>query len=161
MKRLLPYSVFLTVALLCGKALAQDSSRQLSVLMVVKGTCSTLVLTGESLPCEVTLIHTEYDDGRIDFYFAAAVPEGKIITFSGRGQDQQAPSENVRIQPVDAVILSNGIFHVSGECLFENPFDGQARIQCAAKSVASDEYLGQFLTDGHEPSIMNLGADND
>lgn len=157
MKILLSFGVFLGIVLLCKNVSAQESPRQLSFMMSVSGTCTNLMLSGEALDCQGTLIHTEYDDGRLGFYFVAKAPNKKIITFSGRGQEQRAPSENVRIQPIDGVILSDGIVNASGECLFENPYAGPAQIRCAAKSASGSEYFGQFLTDGAEPRNSDLG----
>jgi hypothetical protein len=161
MRVLLSYLALVAVVLIGETAGAQDTSRQLTVLMGVSGTCSELVLAGESLSCQGALLHTEYDDGRIGFYFVAEAAQEKIITFSGRGQDQKSPSKNVRIQPIDGLVLSDGIVRASGECLFESPYAGPARIWCRAKSAAGVEYRGQFLTDGGEPKIMDLGGEND
>lgn len=161
MKGLIPHSVVLALALSCDRAGAEELRRQLSVLMTVSGTCSVLSLADETRPCDGKLIHTEYDDGRVGFYFVGEGPEINVITFTGRGDAQEAPSKNVRIQPIDAVILKKGIVRVSGECLFENPYAGSARIWCSAKSLSNDDrYLGHFLTDGNEPSLLDVGEGN-
>jgi hypothetical protein len=128
--------------------------------MTVSGTCSALSFASETIPCDGKLIHTEYDDGRVGFYFVGEGPEINVITFTGRGHEQEASSGNVRIQPIDAVILKRGIVQVSGECLFENPYAGPAKIWCFAKSLLDVQYQVQFLTDGNEPSILDLRVDN-
>ena len=154
MKGRLLHSALLTLALLCETAEAQSQPRQLSILMSVSGACSSLVMTGAALPCEGTVLHTEYDDGRIGFYFVASGSENFVITFSGNGRHQTAPSDDTRVQPIDVVILSNGHQPVTGNCMFENPFAGPARVECTAKSTSGATYEARFLSDGAEPEII-------
>ena len=145
------------ISIIGAAASAQDTDRQMAFLMAVSGDCAELVIDGEAMPCDGNLFNTDYDDGRIGFAFMAKGPGGKIITFSGRGQEQQSPSANVRIQPIDGVVLGGGIQLVEGECLFENPYAGPARIECAAQSSSGLQYVGRFLTDGKEPVVIELG----
>ena len=150
----------MAISIIGGAASAQDADRQLAFLMAVGGHCTELVIDGETLPCDGNVFNTEYDDGRTGFYFMAEKPDGKTITFSGRGQEQQSPSANVRLQPVDGVVSADGIQLVEGECLFENPYVGPARIECAAQSASGLQYVGRFLTDGEEPVMIELGDKN-
>jgi hypothetical protein len=154
MKVRLSHSALLALGVFCGSVEAQNQSRQLSILMSVSGTCSSLVITGEALPCDGTVLHTEYDDGRIGFYFVASGSDGSVITFSGNGRHQTAPADNVRVQPIDAIILSDGHQRVNGSCLFENPFAGSARIECAAETPSGAIYDARFLSDGAQPEII-------
>ena len=128
----------------------------LNYLMAIKGVCSKLLVNGEVFPCKKSLIHTEYQDGRIGFYFLEEGGSGKILTFSGSGLKQKKLSENVRIQPVDGVIQKDGILNVSGECYFENPYVGEANIKCVAADASGMPFEGHFLTDGSEPEIKDF-----
>jgi hypothetical protein len=128
----------------------------LNYLMTIKGVCSKLLVNGEVLPCKNFLIHTEYQDGRIGFYFLEEGGSGKVLTFSGSGLKQKKLSENVRIQPIDGVIQKNGILNVSGECYFENPYVGKAIIKCVAVNPVGVQFEGHFLTDGSEPQIKDF-----
>lgn len=160
--RRLRAAVTLSAAIAYNSAVfAQEPVRHLAYLMTLEGTCSELVIEDSHKGCQGTLIHTDYDDGRIGFYFVANEPGGEIITFSGRGQEQLAPSENTRIQPIDAVVLSGGLVRLSGECLFENPYQGPARIECVAKTPSGVEYVGRFLTDGTEPRLVEMDNGNE
>ena len=150
----------IAISIIGTAASAQDADRQMAFLMAVSGNCAELVIDGEAMPCDGNLFNTDYDDGRIGFSFMAEGPGGKIITFSGRGQEQQSRSANVRIQPLDGVVLAGRIQLVEGECLFENPYAGPARIECAAQSASGLQYVGRFLTDGEEPVIIELGDKN-
>lgn len=148
------------ISIIGAAASAQDTDRQMAFLMAVSGDCAELVIDGEAMPCDGNLFNTDYDDGRIGFYFMAEGPAGKAVAFSGRGQEQQSPSANVRIQPIDGVVLGGGIQLVEGECLFENPYAGPARIECTARSSSGLQYVGRFLTDGEEPVMIELGDES-
>ena len=135
--------------------LQKADERVLNYLMTIKGVCSKLLVNGEVLPCKNSLIQTEYQDGRIGFYFLEEGGSGKILTFSGSGLKQKKLSENVRIQPVDGVIQKDGILNVSGECYFENPYVGEANVKCVAADASGMQFEGHFLTDGSEPEIKD------
>ena len=137
-------------------SLGQTEGRALNYLMSLEGGCSKLLVNGEKLKCKNALIHTEYADGRIGFYFLEDVVNGQILTFSGSGLEQKALSENVRIQPVDGVIQSDGFLNVFGECYFENPFIGPANIKCEAVDATGMQFQGHFLTDGLAPDIKDF-----
>ena len=125
-------------------------------LMTIKGVCSKLLVNGKVLTCKNSLIHTEYHDGRIGFYFLEEGGSGKILTFSGSGLEQKATSEDARIQPVDRVIQKDGIINVSGECYFENPYVGEANFKCVAVDASGMTFEGHFLTDGSEPEVKDF-----
>ena len=135
---------------------SQANDRKLLNVISVTGDCLKLVIEGYSHSCKDYLMQTAYDDGRIGFYFVSDEDKGKIVTFSGLGQQQEVVSDNSRLQPIDGVIGKTGITKVEGECFFENPFIGPARIECAAKSAGGDIYSAHFLTDGEAPEIKNV-----
>lgn len=137
-------------------SLGQTEGRALNYLMSLEGGCSKLLVNGEKLKCKNALIHTEYADGRIGFYFLEDVVNGQILTFSGSGLEQKALSENVRIQPVDGVIQLDGFLNVFGECYFENPFIGPANLKCEAVDATGMQFQGHFLTDGLPPIIKDF-----
>jgi len=139
-----------------NEALQKADEGVLNYLMAIKGVCSKLLVNGEVFPCKNSLIHTEYQDGRIGFYFLEEGSSGKVLTFSGSGLKQKKLSENVRIQPVDGVIQKDGILNVSGECYFENPYAGEANIKCVAADASGMPFEGHFLTDGSEPEIKDF-----
>ena len=138
------------------EALQKADERVLNYLVTIEGVCSKLLVNGEVLPCKNALIQTEYQDGRIGFYFLEEGGSGKILTFSGSGLKQKKLSENVRVQPVDGVIQKDGILNVSGECYFENPYVGEANIKCVATDASGMPFEGHFLTDGSEPEIKDF-----
>ena len=139
-----------------NEALQKADEGVLNYLMAIKGVCSKLLVNGEVFPCKNSLIHTEYQDGKIGFYFLEEGGSGKVLTFSGSGLKQKKLSENVRIQPVDGVIQKDGILNVSGECYFENPYVGEANIKCVAADASGMQFEGHFLTDGSEPEIKDF-----
>ena len=47
----------------------QAAERKLLNLFSVKGDCTGLIIEGAALPCKGILLQTDFDDGRIGFYF--------------------------------------------------------------------------------------------
>ena len=139
-----------------NEALQKADERVMNYLVTIKGVCSKLLVNGEELPCKNSLIQTEYQDGRIGFYFLEEGGSGKVLTFSGSGLKQKKLSEDVRIQPVDGVIQKDGILNVSGECYFENPYVGEANVKCVATDSTGMLFEGHFLTDGSKPEIKDF-----
>ena len=80
----------------------------------------------------------------------------KVITFTGLGPKQTVVSDNARLQPVDGVVLKVGGMKATGECYFDNPYVGPARIECEAQTNEGSNYSAYFLTDGEEPEIKEM-----
>lgn len=142
-------------------AYAEDDTRNLSALMAVSGTCAELLVASEARPCGGTLINTIYSDGRVGFYFVVDDSEKSAVSFSGQGEQRKMPSEDIWIQSIDGLVLSTGATAATGECRFGNPFEGATRIECSAVSEAGDVFVGEFLTDGSEPDIVDMSGGSD
>ena len=140
--------------------LAEEQRANLTAMFSVAGECQILVVSEEERPCKDVVINTEYDSGRIGFYFIDDSDGGGIISFSGKGREQRSPAENLRLQPLDALILEGGRVPAIGVCSFENPFVGQARIQCSAFIESGEMYSGFFISDGTEPKLMSSEAND-
>ena len=119
-----------------------------------------LIVSEEERPCKDVIINTEHDSGRIGFYFIDDSEGGGVITFSGMGLGQRSATENLRLQPVDALILKEERVPAVGACSFENPFVGPARVQCSAFVESGELFSGFFLSDGSEP-ILIFPEEND
>ena len=141
-------------------ALAQEHRASLTAMFSVAGKCQMLIVSEEERPCKDIVVNTEYDSGRIGFYFIDDGEGGGIISFSGIGQEQRSPAENLRLQPLDAVILDSGRMPALGICSFENPFAGQARIQCSAFIESGEMFSGFFISDGREPKLISSEAND-
>ena len=140
--------------------LAEEQRASLTAMFSVTGECQMLVVSEEERPCKDVVINTEYDSGRTGFYFIDDSEGGGVISFSGMGREQRSPAENLRLQPLDAVILEGGRVPAVGICSFENPFVGQARIQCSAFVESGKMYAGFFISDGSEPKLMSSEAND-
>lgn len=155
----------LGLAMLAGSmgqiAQAEDDTRNLAAMVAVSGTCTDLVIANETRPCGGTLINTIYDDGRVGFYFVVDDSDKSAVSFSGQGQQQKMPAEEIWIQSIDGIVVSTGATAATGECRFGNPFGGATRIDCSAVSEAGDVFVGEFLTDGSEPHIVDLSGGSD
>lgn len=140
--------------------LAEEQHASLTAMFSVAGECQMLVVSEEERPCKDVVINTEYDSGRTGFYFIDDSEGGGVISFSGMGREQRSPAENLRLQPLDAVILEGGRVPAVGICSFENPFGGQSRIQCSAFVESGKMYSGFFISDGSQPKLMSSEAND-
>lgn len=134
---------------------AQDAPKSLKAMFNVTGECSLLVYAGEERACRNLVINTEYDFGRIGFYFLVARDGAGIVAFSGMAQEQISPSASLRLQPIDTLIVDGVRKDAVGFCTFENPFAGiKARIECSAFLESGDLFSGFFMSDGSNPEMM-------
>ena len=139
---------------------AEEQRAKLTAMFSVDGECQMLIVSEEERSCKDVVINTEYDSGRIGFYFIDDSDGGGIVSFSGQGHEQRSPAENLRLQPLDALILESGRVPAVGVCSFENPFVGQARIQCSAFVESGQLFSGFFISDGREPKLMSSEAND-
>lgn len=151
----------LVVALIASTpALAEEHRASLTAMFSVAGECQMLIVSEEERPCKDLMINTEYDSGRIGFYFIDGGEGGEIISFSGMGQEQRFPDDNLRLQPLDSLFLEGVRVPAVGVCSFENPFVGQARIQCSAFVESGELFSGFFRSDGSAPELMASEAND-
>ena len=144
-----------TVLLSATPLVAEDQRANLTAMFSVAGECQMLIVSEEERPCKDVVVNTEYDSGRIGFYFIDDSEGGGIISFSGKGQEQRSPAEDLRLQPLDMLILEGGRVPAVGVCTFENPFVGQARIQCSAFVESGELYSGFLISDGTRPKFIS------
>lgn len=144
------------ILLAATPSLAGESRAALTSMFSVAGDCQMLIFSEEERPCKDVIINTEYDSGRIGFYFIDDSDGGGVVSFSGMGQEQRSPAENLRLQPLDALILKDGRVPAVGVCSFENPFVGQARVQCSAFVESGELFSVFFISDGSPPQLMSL-----
>ena len=145
----------ITLALAATPALAEDQLASLTAMFSIAGECQMLIVSGEERPCKDVIINTDHDSGRIGFYFIDDSEGGGVISFSGMGLEQRSPTEDLRLQPLDALILEGGRVPAVGVCSFENPFVGPARIQCSAFVESGELFSGFFISDGSEPILIS------
>jgi len=136
---------------------ANDNRANLLSVTTLKGNCSSLIVANKDRPCTNSVINTEYDSGRIGFYFLDEI-SNSALTFSGMGQKQQYLSENSRLQPIDGIIIARKPHDAIGSCKFENPFNGPAHIECIAKLKNGEVFSAVFLSDGSEPKINQVNS---
>jgi hypothetical protein len=121
----------------------------------ITGDCQMLIKSEKERLCRDLIINTEYDIARVGFYFFDESEDGGIISFSGMGQQQRFPAEDLRLQPIDVIIMSGIRTPAVGICSFENPFIGSARFQCSAFIESGELFSGFFLSDGSDPQPMS------
>lgn len=150
----LPTAAMLLVA---TPLLAEENRASLTAMFSVAGECQMLIFSEEERPCKDVIINTEYDSGRIGFYFIDESEGGGVVSFTGMGQEARSPAENLRLQPLDALILDGDRVPAVGICSFENPFVGEARVQCSAFVESGELFSGFFVSDGSRPRFMDPG----
>lgn len=94
------------VTLAAPSVYAEESEPEVLIFMGLTGTCSELVIDDEPVSCSTTLFHSEHEDARIGFFYLADAPDHRIVVFSGDGNTQKAPSTNVRLQPIDGLVVN-------------------------------------------------------
>lgn len=149
------YLAITCISLTATGVLSADSRATVTALFSVTGECQMLVYAEEERPCGNTLLHSEYESGRIGFYFIDDSEGGGAVSFSGMGQEQRSPSENLRLQPIDGIVLNGEGQSALGTCSFENPFIGPSRIQCSAFVESGELFSGFFISDGSRPHVIS------
>jgi hypothetical protein len=153
-------SPLVAVLIASTPALAEEQRANLTSMFSVAGECQMLIVSDEERPCKDVVFNTEYNNGRLGFYFIDDSELGGVVSFSGMGPEQRAPAENLRMQPLDAVILKDNKLPAVGVCSFENPFIGQARVQCSAFLETGQMFSGFFISDGTNPKLISSEADD-
>lgn len=143
------------VTLAAPSVYAEESEPEVLIFMGLTGTCSELVIDDEPVSCSTTLFHSEHEDARIGFFYLADAPDHRIVVFSGDGNTQKAPSTNVRLQPIDGLVVNERMMEAEGQCIFENPYIGPARVECFAENESGLRFEGHFLSNGEEPRIVS------
>lgn len=140
-----------TSAFLATFALATPVSAQTAVRL--EGRCEKLVIAGQDLSaaCKGTLMNT-VSRSRTSFDFTAG--DGRSLSFSGNGAQQERTEETDPLQPINLVIPSEktkdgvvqGPLVAVGACSFHTPEPGKTAITCEA-NAAKGVYAATFVTD--------------
>lgn len=135
--------------LVAAPALAQTAVK-------LEGRCEKLVIAGKDVTatCKNTLMNT-VSRNRTSFDFAA---EGRALSFSGNGAQQERTEETDPLQPINLVIpsettkdgVAQGPLVAVGSCAFSTPEPGKTAITCEA-NAAKGAYQGVFVTDAKTP----------
>ena len=156
--RLILFKGILVSIILFHSDVWAQTENTLTHFMGVSGVCEELLIQDEPTLCKKDLFHSEYENGRLGFWFVS--DDGKTsMSFTGYGQNQITINENTRRFDLDGVVVEIGKLPASGTCLFENPFIGEAKIECDALDIDGYHYKGKFLTDGSKPKIIIPASD--
>ena len=150
-------STITTLSLIATGSFAEENRATLTAMLSVAGECQMLIFSEEERLCKDVIINTQYDSGRIGFYFKDESEGGGFVSFSGMGPKWRAPSENLRLLPIDALIIDEERVPALGFCTFEDPYVGKARIECSAYHENGELFSGFFVSDGSRPGLMAPG----
>lgn len=136
---------------LAALTLPAPASAQTAVKL--DGRCEKLVIAGQdvSASCKGTLTNT-VSRNRTSFDFTTG--EGRSLSFSGNGAQQERTEETDPLQPINLVIPSErtkdgvvqGPLVAVGACSFSTPEPGKTAIACEA-NAAKGLYAATFVTE--------------
>jgi hypothetical protein len=116
--------------------------------VIESGTCVTLELPHvdrvmATNVCSGKVINSVLPNGRVLFSFTSKRGAPPIaVSFAGDGSQQFTPSDNVAMQPIDAVDFNVGLgsnhLKAIGRCTYSNPYEvaGKAYIRCNASVLS-------------------------
>ncbi|MGU3540057.1 hypothetical protein [Methylobacterium sp. A54F] len=148
--------------LLAAPLLAAPGAAWAQAAVKLEGRCERLVIAGQDLTgsCKGTMMNLVARN-RTSFDFASS--EGRTLSFSGNGAQQDRTEDSDPLQPINLVIpgqsgkdgvVQNPVL-VVGSCKFSSPEPGKTAITCEAeasgKGTPAGAYAGTFVTDAKPP----------
>ncbi|GBU17288.1 MULTISPECIES: hypothetical protein [Methylobacterium] len=144
-------TVFAIVLLCASLPLAGPAGAQTAVKL--QGTCERLVIADQDAgaACDGTLSNL-VSRNRTSFDFTTK--DGRSLSFSGNGFQQERTEETDPLQPINLVVTGSrtgeGVAQTTalaiGACRFTTPEPGRTGILCEAKSPDGKLYAGSFNT---------------
>lgn len=133
-------------------ALGTASAARAQTVVTLEGSCTRLVIAGEDHggACKGTLRNL-VSRGRTSFDFSTQ--DGRTLSFSGNGAQQERTEETDPLQPINLVIPgtpgSGGVAQTPvlavGACRFSNPEPGKTGIDCEATAPDGKSFAGSFV----------------
>ena len=140
---------------LAMSAVAGPASAQTAIKL--EGSCEKLIIAGLDITqnCKDTMMNT-VSRNRASFDFSAW--DGRGLSFSGSGAQQERTEETDALQPINLVVPSEttsegvvrGPLVAVGSCSFSTPSEGKTAITCEA-NAAKGRYEARFVTDAKAP----------
>ncbi|WP_051093017.1 hypothetical protein [Methylobacterium sp. 77] len=137
--------------------LAAPGPASAQTAITLEGTCEKLIIAGLDVTqnCKGTMLNT-VSRNRASFDFSAW--DGRGLSFSGSGAQQERTEETDALQPINLVVPSEktddgvvrGPLVAVGSCSFSTPSDGKTAITCEA-NAAKGRYEARFVTDAKTP----------
>ncbi|KQT76909.1 hypothetical protein [Methylobacterium sp. Leaf466] len=147
-----------TALLALGAVLAMSGHVHAQATIKLDGRCERLVIADKDLSesCQDTLTNGVARN-RASFEFTTK--DGRSLSFSGNGAQQERTEETDPLQPINMIIPgekgADGIVRnptvAVGACSFKTPEAGKTAIVCEATSAAG-RFEGTFVTDAKDAS---------
>ena len=140
------------LALACvASVVAPASLARAQTVLRLAGICQKLVIDGGDLSasCAGTLVNA-VSGGRTRFDFTAG--DGRTVSFSGNGAQQERTEETDPLQPINLVLVgspggqSGAPTLAIGACRFSTPEPGRTAIICEASAADGRAFAGTFVT---------------
>jgi hypothetical protein len=117
----------------------------------LEGTCEKLEIGGRDASAEcANVLSNAVSRNRTNFDFTTK--DGRVLSFSGNGAQQEATEETDPLQPINVVTESKSGSEIGapvlaiGACRFTTPEPGRTSIACEAKTADGRIYAGTFVT---------------
>ncbi|MGH1590954.1 hypothetical protein ACRBEV_24540 [Methylobacterium phyllosphaerae] len=136
----------LRLALLCAFVSLPSAARAQAALRL-EGTCEKLVIGTQDLSGSCSTVLTNaVSRNRTSFDFTTS--DGRTLSFSGNGAQQEATEETDPLQPINAVTTGTDGAPILaiGACRFSTPEPGRTAITCEANAADGRPFAGTFVT---------------
>lgn len=133
-------------ALLCA-LLGLPSAAHAQAALRLDGQCEKLVIDAQDLSPSCSHVLTNaVSRNRTSFDFTTT--DGRALSFSGNGAQQEATEETDPLQPINAVVAGrDGAPTLAiGACRFSTPEPGRTAITCEASAADGRTFAGTFVT---------------
>ncbi|MCJ2137158.1 hypothetical protein MKK69_24470 [Methylobacterium sp. J-026] len=136
----------LRLALLCALVTLPSAARAQAALRL-DGTCEKLVIGTQDLSASCRNVLTNaVSRNRTSFDFSTS--DGRTLSFSGNGAQQEATEETDPLQPINVVTTGTDAAPTLaiGACRFSTPEPGRTAITCEASAADGRPFAGTFVT---------------
>ncbi len=136
----------LRLALLCALLTLPATARAQAALRL-DGTCEKLVIGTQDLSASCSNVLTNaVSRNRTSFEFTTS--DGRTLSFSGNGAQQEATEETDPLQPINVVTTDTDAAPTLaiGACRFSTPEPGRTAITCEASAADGRPFAGTFVT---------------
>ncbi|MCJ2049007.1 hypothetical protein [Methylobacterium sp. J-070] len=140
------------LALFCA-LLSLPSAAHAQAALRLEGTCERLVIGAQDLSTACANVLTNaVSRNRTSFDFTTS--DGRALSFSGNGAQQEATEETDPLQPINAVVVGqDGTPTLAiGACRFSTPEPGRTAITCEASAADGRSFAGTFVTAAKAPT---------
>lgn len=134
-----------------NKLTANETNGGEITYFLINGECQKLIFSNEKRECGDTTYQFIHDNGRSGFLFLTLDSDPEGFTFSGFLRERKVLKSNEFEQPVNMINTGFTQTLAEGVCIYDNPSNGIAKIECKAVDYDRNIFRAIFVTDGTSP----------